>query len=532
MEPLKIFYSYAHKDKTLRGELGKHLSSYRHRGICQDWFDGDIGAGDEWDDAIKEKLQSSDFILLLISADFLASKYIRSVELDIAMRRHQAKDARVIPIVLRSCDFSGEVFSKLQALPAEMKPVDLWPNQDAAWTDVVKALAVQFEKFRKTTAEPEAPAGPGEATNGSSAPAMSPPPKSNEMPAPPGERLSVAEEKNRALAWTSTEAFQGLSELMANPKIKASVAQEQTQLMAADEALQVLVDYKNVHDRLHDLQFKCYNYIFQEGRKLEDQVDWPLLVQPQKDLRGIVRALQKAAQQKSMAEEDFAWLDSLLVAADRFDKGCEDLSIAPLQESGKIIRGVLEMRPTIFDTKLCAAARTLPLDELRAAMSSIRGKLSAGAIGSDAGQRFSLGVEALPKLSSNLQVLTAEHTRWQVIATTFWSIDALIDQSVDVLRNSWQKLRERLERICTGNTAKWAVAILESVSKLEQLLSTPAPAEEKALQRWQTRIRVIYKSCSNDGGRRFYQVDLSLKHLCDELRNLQMALAKMLQELP
>jgi hypothetical protein len=111
----------------------------------------------------------------------------------------------------------------------------------------------------------------------------------------------------RALAEPSTKVFQSLSELMINANFNAFVAEQQGQLVTAEEALEVLVDYKNVHDMLHDLQFKCYNYIFQEARKVEDQIDWSLLVQPQKDLAEILQSLEYAANRRSMADEDF-WL--------------------------------------------------------------------------------------------------------------------------------------------------------------------------------------------------------------------------------
>ena len=527
MEPVKIFYSYAHKDKTLRAELGKHLATCRTRRVCEDWYDGDISPGDDWDSSIKEKLRTADFILLLISADFLNSKYIASVEIQEAMQRHQAAQARVIPILLRHCDFSGSVFSSIQALPSGAKPVAAWPDQDEAWTDVVSGLKAAFEKFRRPA-------------NGSA-----PPPEraiafpaSGEPPqvAPPAEvagaALNVAQEENRLLAATSTEAFRGLRQLMANPKIKAFVTAEESKLMGADEALQVLIDYKNVHDRLHDLQFKSYNYVFQEGRKLEDQIDWPLLDRPEKDLRWILEKLEEAAQQPSLAEEDFSWLDALREATKKLSEACSELSIAPLQEAARSIRTILEMRPAIFDAKLCAAAKTLPLDDLREALGAVRDKINPNALRSDAGKRFSAGVDALPQLSANLQVLTSEHTRWQAIATAFWSIDALIDQNVDVLRKGWPKLRERLERICAGNPARWAVSIVDSAQKLDALLAAPAAGTPKDFLRWQTKVRQTYTSCSNDGGTRFYQVDLSLKRLCDELRDVQMALGRVLEELP
>ena len=529
VEPIKIFYSYAHNDKTLREELGKHLSSFRSRGISQDWYDGEIPAGSEWDEEIKEKLGSADFILLLISADFLSSEYIRTVELERAMQRHQAKEARVIPIMLRPCDFTGEVFSKLQGLPNAMKAVTTWANQDEAWTDVARGLRLEFEEFRKEREARDAAALPAQDPGNLSAEAVIS--AESQPTAPRADGLSAAQEKNRALAETSTKAFQGLSELMANPKIRSFVAEQQGQLVAADQALQILVEDKNVHDMLHDLQFKCYNYILQEGRKLEDQIDWPLLVQPQKDLACISQLLEAAARQESMADEDFSWLEQLRAAQERLGVACDEFSLAPLKESRDVIKTILQMRPTIFDTKLCAAARTLPLEDLRKALCAIRAKLSAGSLESDAGASFSAGVDTLPELSANLQALTTEHTRWQVIETRLWSIDALIDRDLAELRNGWPQVRERLVKICDGNRAPWAISILEESWKLDALLKSPPSGEAKELRVWQMRVRYSYRSCSNDSGTRFYQVDLKLKRLCDQLRGVQAALVNILQKL-
>ena len=84
----------------------------------------------------------------MISSDFLNTAYIRTHELEVAMQRHQANEARVIPIMLRPCDFTGEVFSKLAGLPTKMKAVTTWVNQDEAWTDVVRGLRREFEAYR------------------------------------------------------------------------------------------------------------------------------------------------------------------------------------------------------------------------------------------------------------------------------------------------------------------------------------------------------------------------------------------------
>jgi hypothetical protein len=138
--PMTVFYSYSHKDEALRERLETHLKLLKRQGIIQDWHDRRISAGTEWEGQIDQYLESAHIILLLISADFLASDYCYDKEMQRALARHEAGEARVIPIILRSVDLAGAPFGKLQALPKDAKPVDTWPNQDAAFTDVAQGV--------------------------------------------------------------------------------------------------------------------------------------------------------------------------------------------------------------------------------------------------------------------------------------------------------------------------------------------------------------------------------------------------------
>jgi formylglycine-generating enzyme required for sulfatase activity len=137
---VEVFYSYSHRDEDLRSELDTHLALLKRRGLIQSWTDHCIGAGDEWRSQIDEHVRSASVILLLISPDFMASDYCFDVEMRIALERHEAKDAIVIPVLLRSCDWSGAPFSKLQALPRGAKAVTSWANRDEAFTAIAKEL--------------------------------------------------------------------------------------------------------------------------------------------------------------------------------------------------------------------------------------------------------------------------------------------------------------------------------------------------------------------------------------------------------
>ena len=139
-EIIKIFYCYAREDKLLRDELDKHLAALRHLGLVKGWHDGEIVPGTPWEEAITVQLETSQIILLLISSDFINSEYCYGKEMARAIERHHAKEARVIPVILRSVDWEGTPFSVLQMLPVNARPVMRWPDRDEALEDVAKGI--------------------------------------------------------------------------------------------------------------------------------------------------------------------------------------------------------------------------------------------------------------------------------------------------------------------------------------------------------------------------------------------------------
>ncbi len=145
--PVDVFVVYSRKDDGLRSELIIHLSLLKRQGKIADWYDGDIEAGSEWEVQLKDKLDSSPVILLLISSDFIGSNYCYEKEMTRAIERHQAKTALVIPILLRPCDWQGSPFSKLQVLPKDAKPVTLWSDRDSAFLDVVQGIRKAVESL-------------------------------------------------------------------------------------------------------------------------------------------------------------------------------------------------------------------------------------------------------------------------------------------------------------------------------------------------------------------------------------------------
>jgi hypothetical protein len=98
------------------------------------------GAGSEWEGVIDAHLNDAQVVLLLISADFIDSKYCYDIEMKRALARHEDRQALVIPIMLRAMSLKGTPFAKLQALPKDAKQVVTWADRDSAFVDITDGL--------------------------------------------------------------------------------------------------------------------------------------------------------------------------------------------------------------------------------------------------------------------------------------------------------------------------------------------------------------------------------------------------------
>jgi len=151
----KVFFSYSHDDEQYRDQLEKHLASLKHQGLIDSWHDRRILAGSEVDREIDEQLEQADVILLMISASFLASSYCYGIEMQRAMERHAAKEATVIPVIVRPCEWRASPFGTLLAVPRDGKPITTWANFDEAYADVAQQVRRVVEgRSARTTVRP------------------------------------------------------------------------------------------------------------------------------------------------------------------------------------------------------------------------------------------------------------------------------------------------------------------------------------------------------------------------------------------
>jgi len=141
-----IFIAYSSKDIDYLNALRNHLKSLEHSGKVRVWYDGEIDAGSDWAESTRKALEAANIILLLISADAIASDYFYSEQLQASLGRYQAGEAYLVPIIVRPCHWQAMPVGQLQMLPRNGNPVSSWPNQDEAWAEVVFYLEKVVQK--------------------------------------------------------------------------------------------------------------------------------------------------------------------------------------------------------------------------------------------------------------------------------------------------------------------------------------------------------------------------------------------------
>ena len=140
------FISYTHADSALKEQFVRHLAPLQREGLIELWHDGMLRPGEHLDPAVQAALAASDVVILLVSADFIASEYCYEQEMLRAFTRQREGTARVIPIILRPCQWmgvpigDGETLSEFVALPKDGRAVISWSDTDTAFDNAVGAI--------------------------------------------------------------------------------------------------------------------------------------------------------------------------------------------------------------------------------------------------------------------------------------------------------------------------------------------------------------------------------------------------------
>ena len=151
-----IFISYSHKDEEWKDRLVTHLGVLHNLEI---WDDRRIAGGDDWLPEIEKAINKTQIAVLMISANFLTSKFILGKEIPALMQRRQKDNLRVMPMIVKPCAWQTvDWLSPINARPKDGRPLS-GGNEHQIDTDFAAFATEIYELLKRV---PEQPAIEGE----------------------------------------------------------------------------------------------------------------------------------------------------------------------------------------------------------------------------------------------------------------------------------------------------------------------------------------------------------------------------------
>lgn len=308
--------------------------------------------------------------------------------------------------------------------------------------------------------------------------------------------------------------------LMGNGEVRARVAAFRADFQAASQQIDLLVQYKDLHDLLHKLQFRCYNVIVQEvSRFPDDNLAVDNLLNYEVTLQDIIAQLRAVAGRAVIPQSEVSWIEDVAQAQKLLNQALTQLQVDALKRAVWLLKRVIALQPSGINQRLNLAARTLRLEALVQAMAAIRNGLSMLNLDSDKIAQFEAGVAALGSLHARLVTLVEAHDNWQALERILSRIEDVMVYDLSELELSWPDVEQRVTILCHENSEDWVQLLMEDGGQLGSALAAQNP----------TLIQRYFRRYRQRAGNRFYQVDVMLKNLCEELRQVGEPLTSVLR---
>ncbi|MEP6911224.1 MAG: hypothetical protein ABI923_00635 [bacterium] len=296
-------------------------------------------------------------------------------------------------------------------------------------------------------------------------------------------------------------------------ELRGNLARFGASFQSALQQIDVLSDYKDLHDYLHDLQFGWFPLVQEKVKGLPDAKG---AIQ---DLRGYEREFRTAIgklndtlSNKKVPEAEGVWIKQLEEARQHLRLGIStpepDMKLigAAVQSIGQ----VLDTQPTYINGDLMRAVGALRLPELKNIVQLVLDKLIARAANAEIIKQFEQGIVDLSQMNSDLDALMEEHDIWQANEGKI-PMMLITLESLAVFTILWQQLKDKTSRLYTNKPEEWATDLQGDEASLDQAIKDNSVDSAREAFNW------FYK----DAKQRFWDVDKLIKKKCKELSEIR-----------
>jgi len=289
---------------------------------------------------------------------------------------------------------------------------------------------------------------------------------------------------------------------------------------SASEDIKRLADFKDVHDQLHKLQIEFQRVVLTDlaaGNRFAYKLYRMVL-------KAVIAEIREV--RTRMTTDDFRWIEQLEQADTLFGMALTQGDEGKAADALLLIETVLQRHTASVNSGVISSVNSLRLDDLVEAVKNLCRDASTSA-----GVEFEQlrnGVAALALLAGNLHDLVREHGEWQSVDSDLRFIDRLLEIPL-ILALAESQVPVASNSDASGNMnvigMMWpgACAAVADLARTDEswlkILDDQKQGIEEALATGNmSLLRDNYSLYRRVTVERFFKVDRSLKHQCDELR--------------
>jgi DNA-binding response OmpR family regulator len=150
-----VFVSYSHKDEAQKDKLLSQLGVLQ-ADLFDVWSDDRVGAGVNWEKEIIKSISQAKVAILLITDNFLSSKFILQTEVKTLLERREREGVHVFPVIAKACAWRRvKWLSEMNVRPKNRIPVwgDGGTHVDEDLATIAEELADILEKATDAATE-------------------------------------------------------------------------------------------------------------------------------------------------------------------------------------------------------------------------------------------------------------------------------------------------------------------------------------------------------------------------------------------
>lgn len=292
-------------------------------------------------------------------------------------------------------------------------------------------------------------------------------------------------------------------------ELTGKLAGLRTEFQASLKQFDVIKDYKDLHDNLHDLQFAWFPLVRQKVAGLPDAKGALYeLRSHERDLRAVIGKLKDTITKNKVDKSEKVWVDDLEIARQDYKKGIDspEPQMSLINGAMERIKQVLDTQPNFINGSLMRAVGAVRLPQLIGIVQRVFDESIAKDPNKQIVENFKQGIEELKQINEDLSSLTKEHDIWQRSEATINMIQLMV-KNLDAFEVLWKQLKADTSPFYQNSTEEWAADLRAGAADLDQ-----ASSNKDA-----DGVIRCFSLFSKDAKLRFWNVDKSIKQRCEAL---------------